>query len=279
MNNKGQLIITEILLYLIMLTVILAIIVYATSTLNDNQVTRTNNKQIKNILEDTLSTLTKTSGTPTNWQYLDTEEIKTVGLKSENNKLLNYNKLIKLKQNKQLLDKLIPSNMEYSLTLYPKNNPNNKQIIAGKEYLTNKKQIQSKDVIVVFDYEYNIISFNKENKTDTCPYNHDNEWNCKTITISKTLLNQGKYYIITDSNTEYVISNTYQENITGQINDKININNQLEQLRSNENQTIYIHIKTDTNNIYLVYDSNNREEYLKTVIEPEIYVLNLKIAT
>lgn len=279
MNNKGQIIITDMLLYLIILTVILGIIVYTTSTLNDNQVTRTNNKQIKNILEDTLSMLTKTSGTPANWQYLDTNDIKIIGLKSENSQLLNYNKLMKLKQNNQLLDELIPVNMDYSLTLYPKNNPNSKELIAGKEYLINKKQIQSKDTTVVLDYEYKTTSFTKDSNADTCSYNHDNQWSCKTITINETLLNHGKYYIVTDALTEYVLSNTYQDNITGQTKNKININQQLEQLKCNENQTIYIHIKTNTNNTCLVYDSNNREKYLDTVIRPEIYILNLKIAT
>lgn len=262
-----------------MLTLLLSLIVYATSTLNDNQITRTNNKQINNILEDTMSTLTQTTGTPENWQYMDTQDIKIVGLKSENGQLLNYNKLIKLKQNKQLLDTLIPSNLEYSLTLYPKNNPNNKELIAGKEYLTNKKQIQSKDTQVVLDYEYKTLSFAKDNSTGSCPYTHGNDWNCKTITITKHLLDNGKYYIVTDSNTEYILSNTYSDNITGQTNSIINIKTMLEQLRRNENQTIYLHIRTDTNNTCLVYDSNNREEYLETVLKPQTYVLNLKIAT
>ena len=100
MNNKGQIIITDILLYLIILTIILGIIVYAVETVNDNQINRLNNKEINNVLEDSLSTLTKTSGTPDNWEKINTQNIKTIGLKSNNNKYISYDKLNKLKNNK-----------------------------------------------------------------------------------------------------------------------------------------------------------------------------------
>ena len=96
MNNKGQIIITDILLYLIILLVIFSIVIYATVTLNDNQVTRINNKQLNNLLEDSISALTKTSGTPNNWEELNVNKVDTVGLKSPKNQLLSYDKLIKL---------------------------------------------------------------------------------------------------------------------------------------------------------------------------------------
>lgn len=277
MNNKGQIIITDILLYLIILTIILGIIVYAVETVNDNQINRLNNKEINNLLEDSLSTLTKTSGTPDNWEKINTQNIKTIGLKSNNNKYISYDKLNKLKNNKELLNNNFPETIEYTLTLYPKNNKDNIEHIAGKNNISNRKQVYAKEVPIIIDYDFKLTSL-KEKTDETCVYNHDNQWTCTSITISKTLLEQGEYYIITDSNTNYILTNTYSENITGQTNNKIKINNQLQQLKKNENQTITIHTKTVSNNTCLVYDKNNREKYLGEVLKPEVYILNMKIA-
>lgn len=277
MNSKGQLIITDILFYLVMLVIILSLIVYATSILNDNQVSRINNRQLNNILEDTLSALTQTSGTPTNWEYHDTKDIKSIGLKSDNSQLISYTKLVKLKNNPELLYNYFPQGVSYTLTLYPKDNPNNIQLIAGSNYLNNKKQVQSKSMTAIIDYEYDITSLSDNMKS--CPYNHDRQWQCTAFTITDSILSNGQYYIVTDSQTEYILSNTYSYNITGQTNNKVNINKQLKQLKINENQTIVLHIKNTTNNTCLVYDSNNREKFLESVTEPEIYVLTLKVAT
>ena len=202
MNNKGQIIITDILLYLIILLVIFSIVIYATVTLNDNQVTRINNKQLNNLLEDSISALTKTSGTPNNWEELNVNKVDTVGLKSPKNQLLSYDKLIKLKNNPYLLDKYFPTGIDYSLTMYSKSNPNNEVLIAGKSNFNNKKQIQSKSTVVLFDYAFDITSFKKENMTVYCPYNHSEQWICKTINVNDESLSSGKYYIISDSKKE-----------------------------------------------------------------------------
>ena len=135
MNNKGQIIITDILLYLILLLVIFSLVIYATETLNDNQVTKINNKQANQFLKDSLSTLTKTSGTPSNWEYSSSNNIQTIGLKSNKGQLLSYDKLIKLKTNPNLLDGYFPDSLDYSLTLYPRDNVNSKELIAGKTLL------------------------------------------------------------------------------------------------------------------------------------------------
>lgn len=247
-------------------------------TLNDNQVTRINNKEYNNLLENNMDILTKTSGTPTNWEYEDNNNIKTIGLKSNNNHQISYQKILKLKENKQLMDKYFPSGVSYEITLYPKNNPNNKMLIAGTQ-LTNKKQVLSKSQIVFIDYGYKITQFNKERKTDTCYYNHDSNWTCKAFTITKTLLNEGEYYIITNTSTEYILSNTYSENITDTNNGITKINNKLQQLLKNDNETIYIHINTKNNNTYIAYDNNNQQEHLNKIIKPETQILNIKIAT
>lgn len=278
MNSKGQIIISDMLLYLIILLVIFSMLTYATVTLNDNQVTRINNKQLNQLLTDSISTLTKTSGTPKNWEESNFNDVGTVGLKSTESQLLSYDKLIKLKNNPNLLDKYFPNALDYSLTLYPQNDSNDKELIAGKNSFSNKKQVLSKNVLVLFDYGFDRLSFNKESSGEECPYRHDNQWICKAINVNELLLSSGKYYIISESDIDYILSNTYSENTTGKTN-KLCINDQLEQLRKNTNQTIYLHIRTNNNNTYLVYDTNNRESFLEEVIKPKVYVLNMKIAT
>ena len=278
MNNKGQIIISDMLLYLIILLLIFSMLIYATVTLNDNQVTRINNKQLNQLLEDSLSALTKTSGTPKNWEKSNINNVDTVGLKSTESQLLSYDKLIKLKDNPNLLDKYFPNSLDYSLTLYPQNDSKDNVLIAGKNSFGNKKQVLSKNVLVLFDYGFDTLSFNKDSSGEACPYRHDSQWICKAININELLLSSGKYYIISELDIDYIISNTYSENTTGKTN-KLCINNQLEQLRKNTNQTIYLHIRTNNNNTYLVYDTNNRENFLEEVIKPKVYVLNMKLAT
>jgi hypothetical protein len=277
MNNQGQIIITDILLYLIVLTLILGAIVYTTATINDNQVTRINNKELNNLVDTTMNTLIKTSGNPSNWEDLSNNNIKNIGLKSQNGNFLSYDKIKRLKNNPQILNTFFPENVEYSITIYPKNNQNNKQLIAGKSYLTNRKQIQSKTSLFFIDYGYDILSISS-NTTEYCPYNHDSNWNCRVFTINQALLNEGKYYIVTESKTNYMLSNTFSQNITGQTDNKRCINDDLGQLYQSENETIYVHTYINNNNSYLVYDKKDREEYLDSVIRPEVYLLDLKIA-
>ena len=277
MNNKGQILIMDLLLYLIIITVILGVTVYLTATLNDNQVTNINNRELNNILTDTASTLTKSSGTPDNWEKLSNmNSIKTVGLKSVNSSLISYDKLMKLKNNNQLTDKFIPEGIYYSITIYPKNKKSLSQLIAGKSNLNTYSHIQSKEIPVVLDYGYSITSLNNNYR---CPFNHDKNWKCIAFTSTSDLLNSGEYYIVSDDKCDYILSNTYLDNITGTVNNILSVNSQLKKLRNNDNQTYYLHLNTDNNSGYLVYDKNNRKEFLNSVLEPEVYILNIKVAT
>ena len=275
MNDKGQIIITEILFYLLILLIILSIIIYATETINNDQVTKLNNRQLNTLLDDNLQVLTKTSGKPQNWEKLNINEIETTGLKDGESNHLSYDKITRLKENPQLLERQFPEDMDYSLILYPKNNPNSIQTIAKRGTFHNKKQSYTKSTMVLINYNMKCISF--YNNNETCPYEHDAKWSCITININENILSNTKYYLISDSNIEYIISNTYSDNITGQTK-RTCINNQLNQLIRNNNQTIHIHAKGYTKNTYLVYDTNGREIFIESVIKPEIYVLKLKIA-
>lgn len=281
MNSKGQLIITDLMLYIIILVFVVGMVIYALNILNDNNVVTLSNHELNHILQDTLDILVKTEGSPSNWDNISTNNIKTVGLrKNSSTSSISYNKLIKLKNNDYLVDKFIPEGLDYSLNMYSKDNPQNQLHIAGEYSLSNKKNIYSKQVPIIIDYGYDIYAICNDNLTYYCPYNHNNlsnNWICKPFLINKTSLNNGKYYILTNKNNEYTLSNTYNHQITGEVSIKKEINSQLDSLLESDNDTIYIHINTQ-NTAYLVYDSNNLEEYLDSIYNPEVYILNLSIS-
>ena len=270
--------ISDLLLYLVVIIIILGMIVYFSAVINDNQVSNVNNNELNNYLDTLTSLLVETSGKPDNWEKLNTmSDVHSVGLKSTTSSLISYDKLVKLKENSFLLDNILPSGVYYSVSITQEGQQ--PIFIAGSSTLSDKKNIQTRQVPIIIDYGFQIMGKDNNNHEYTCPYNHDNNtWKCRIINLNQSLLNEGKYYILTKKPTQVTISNTYQENITKTCNNKLNINPQLQHLQQNTNQTIYIHFKSKDNDTYIVYDKNNREEFLDTIIQPETSTLEIKIA-
>ena len=98
MNSKGQLIITELILYIIIIVICISMILYIFNTINNNQVMTLDNRMTNQILEDTMDTLIMSEGTPSNWDNLSDKDIKTIGLRKNSlSYQISYNKLSKLK--------------------------------------------------------------------------------------------------------------------------------------------------------------------------------------
>lgn len=281
MNSKGQLIITDLMLYIIIFIIIVGIIIYLIGVIENNQVTTLSNHEINQVMDDTLNTLIKTEGTPVNWDKTSEDNINTIGLKKNSTStLLSYNKLDKLKNNNYLMNNYIPEGVSYLLTMHPKNDTKKVTYIAGEYSLSDKKNIYSKERPVIIDYDYDIYSFNTNSYNYNCPLDHNNQsWKCIPLTINKTSLNNGTYYILADDDTGFILSNTYNKQVTSETEKPQNINRELEQLIKQDNDTIYIHLNTDKNDTYIIYDSNNNQEHLNSVLKPEIYILKLQIAT
>ncbi|WP_455645685.1 hypothetical protein [Methanosphaera sp.] len=283
MNSKGQLIITDLIFYIIILTIILAMIVYTMNNINNNQVSTLNNYESNQLVENTLDTLIKTEGSPTNWNTINENNIKTIGLKKDStSSLISYDKLIKLKNNNYLLTNMFPESTTYSLIMYPKNNPENITYIAGEHTLDTNKNIYSKEADIMLDYGYDIIRINGADVNNKCPDNHDTEngsWSCKPLEINTAQIDNGIFYIITGDSTNYILANSYNQEIIGDVENTMDINNNLKSLIVQDNDTIYIHINTNKNNTYIIYDMNNRKDYLNYILNPEIYKLKLTIAT
>lgn len=279
MNSRGQLIITDLMLYIVLLIVILAMIVYALNYINTNQVATISNYEVNQMLESTLDTLVKTEGTPENWD--ESKNIKTIGLKKNSTtSSISYNKLIKLKNNNYLLDDFISEGIDYSLDLILEDNQEKSLHIAGEYSLSDKENIYSRQVPIILDYDYDIYTISSNNNTNYCPENHNNlrnTWSCKSISVNKSSLINGEFYIITNKNTKYEITNTYNEKITGNIENQTQINNQMDKLMKTDNDTLYIHINTQDTS-YVVYDKNNQQNHLDSIYNPKVYLLKLSIS-
>lgn len=281
MNSKGQLIITELILYIIIIVICISMILYIFNTINNNQVMTLDNRMTNQILEDTMDTLIMSEGTPSNWDNLSDKDIKTIGLRKNSlSYQISYNKLSKLKNNTDLIDDFFPKGLSYSLIVYPKNNPKNQEYIAGEYSLENRNNIYSREVPIIIDYGYDIYTIKSHKYMNYCPYNHNNSssiWQCKPFSINRTSIYNGIFYIVSNNETNYILSNTYNQQVNNTVSNKKNINQEVETLLNSENDTIYIHINTNTTS-YLVYDENNLEKYLDSIYDPEIYILKLSIS-
>ncbi|OED30774.1 hypothetical protein [Methanosphaera sp. WGK6] len=283
MNSKGQLIITDLIVYIIILTIIFSMLVYTINNINNNQVMTLNNYESNQLVETILDTLVKTEGTPANWDTITENNIKTIGLRENStSSMISYDKLIKLKNNNYLLTNMFPEGTCYSLIMYPKNNPTNITYIAGNHTLDNNKSIYSKEADIILDFGYNIFRISDNDVNNKCPYNHENKngsWSCKPLEINNAQLGNGIFYIVTRNNVRYILTNSYNQEVMDEVENTKNINNNLKTLLSNDNDTIYIHINTNKNNTYIIYDTKNRHNYLNYILDPEIYKLRLTIAT
>lgn len=266
MNSKGQIIITDLLFYLIIVTIILSIVIYSFSMINDNQVENIQIANMNQLLEDFTQNL-MSEGIPGNWNE---NNVIQVGLAVNNSSnRISYQKLQRLKENTYLLDKYFPEGIRYSVYLEPLNKSQEEIIISRSDL---GKNIYHKTRTVMFDYGYEVLPINNE---INCPLNHTENYNCIYLNINKTSLNEGKYYLVSKNSINYSLSNTYNEIITG-CNDELN--NNLNQLLHEDEDTIFIHI-SNKNETYLVYDKFNQRDNLNSVLNPDIYVLHVEVST
>jgi len=267
MNSKGQIIITDLFFYLIIVTIILSIVIYSFSMINDNQVENIQISTINQVLEDFTQTL-MSEGIPDNWN--ENNEIIQIGLAVNNNSnKISYQKLKRLKENTYLLDKYFPEGIKYSVYLEPINKSQEEINIIRSDL---GKNVYHKTRTVILDYGYEITPINSE---IICSLNHTENYNCIYLNINKTSLNEGKYYMVSKNNINYSLSNTYNEIITSNDNE---LNNNFNQLLHEDEDTICIHI-SNNNETYLVYDKFNQRNNLNSVLNPDIYVLHVEVST
>ncbi len=277
MNNKGQLIIGNLMLYVVVLVIIIGFFVYLNNTIDDRDVSVLTNYEANQLVEDTMKMLVETEGTPTDWQYASTSDVLSIGLKKNSTtNLISYNKLVRLTDESILLDNLLSDAYSYSLTIESKTNSTGETIIAGSK--KSNKNIYSKSQPVIIDYDYDTTYIKDEE--NQCSLGHDNsQYSCKVFSINKTQLDKGEYYIVSsDTSAGYILQNSYNDQVTGSLSDGVSsINSQISSLQRQDNETITIHMESDE--AFLVYDTNNRKEYLDSVLNPPVYILTLNVYT
>lgn len=267
MNSKGQIIITDLLFYLIIVTVILSIVIYSFAMINDNQVENIQISNINQVLEDVTQIL-MSEGIPNNWN--DDNEIIQIGLAVNNSSSkISYQKLKRLKENTYLLDKYFPKGIKYSVYLEPVNKSREEIIIIKSDL---GKNVYQKTRTVIMDYGYEVLPVNNEINSSA---NHTENYNCIYININKTGLDEGKYYLLSENSINYSLSNTYNETITSS---NYELNNNINQLLHGNDDTICINT-SNKNETYLVYDKFNERDNLNSVLSPDIYVLHIEVST
>ena len=267
MNSKGQIIITDLIFYLIIITAILSILIYSFAVINDSQVENIEIANMNQVLEDVTGTL-MTPGIPYNWH--ETGNVEQVGLSVNNSSdRISYQKVMRLNENPELLGDYFPAGIMYSIYLEPLNKSEENITIADTGLGKNVYQ-KTRNVVMDYGYESLLIK-----NVDCCPLNHTDNYTCGFINVNRTGLNEGKYYLVSENGTTYLLSNTYNEIITG---DDTELNSNMNILLHGDGDTIHIHIP-DKKNTYIVYDKFNQKDKLYSVLEPDIYTLHIEAST
>ena len=282
MNSDGQLIISDLLLYLVLLTFVFILIIYLYGVIDDDSTDVVGDSYYNNKLNSVMSMLVLTGGSPGNWEYLSDDKVESIGLcKSGNGSyVISYDKLMRLRGDDYLLGKFL-SDVDY-VCLYPRDNPDNIINIHGKYTSGTDKNILTKSVVVIMDYGFDILPIRNDTMDYNCPLNHFNDshsWSCKSFMIDSSKLSNGKYYLVTNKSCRYVLSNTYGESYSYQSSGYVDITDKIKTLCNNaHNETITIHINNSNSINYLAYDDEDRYNHIASVIYPEVYILQIGLS-
>ena len=94
-DTKAQLIIADLVVYIIVFMIIIAIITTLTIAFDRKESEIINNQEYDMIAQNTINALIKSTGTPTNWDKTPTSNIKMIGLRSnETTNMISYIQLI-----------------------------------------------------------------------------------------------------------------------------------------------------------------------------------------
>lgn len=277
MNNKGQIFSMDLLLYLVLLSLFLAIIYFIYVDVDDYQRESFSDVYVEEKLDDISRLLIKSSGSPDNWEFTDSSKINGIGLKSINSSHISYAKIKRLKQEPSLIEYMIPEGMKCNICLYPVNNPSERTYILGEYTANDYKNIKVRTSTLLIDYGYEILYLSKNSSNITCPYNHNHggdDYICRSFFVTKEKLDSGRYYVVTNTSTKYIISNTYNNTINSTDNNIKDVSNQIRSLVNDTNDTLYIH---SNNSLYLVYDAYNNPENLKNLLNLKAFILEIKL--
>lgn len=281
-TDNGQLLSLDLLLYLVALSMVVALSLYIYLSFDASSSGMMFSSLSDERLDSLEEALFKTPGNPANWQMMDSSQVSAIGLCVDNDSyLVSYDKLIRLRNNPDLIYTIFPSQFKCNVILEPVDNPTNRiNIVNSYSYGTNDNVLVRR-VPIIIDYGYDISHIESNNNNYTCPYNHlndDDNWECKSFNVTRASLATNRYYIIS-KNADVILSNTYGQEERLHITEHIDITDKLNALIHHEEDTIYIHVHSNNNDSYLVSDKNNRVQHLNSVIAPERYTAILEVST
>ena len=270
-EKKAGIFSIELLITILILIVIFNIIFNMISISTDKITDNIDFNKQETLTSEVLDNLIKTEGTPSNWDKINYQNSYIPGLNlDEENYLqvLSFSKIIALSQN---YDNLINNNilngqLKSQLIISPLNN-NLENIIMGDTPSLDISNIAVVNRTVKIDYlsNYTILNLSSNNTySNICHENHGDNWICNSFNVYYDL-NQYDYYILSNNNIDYKLSNgIYSTNLKSS-NACVKINNNIQFLSENNSSILILHIlkNKDFNLKVVAVPKNTDVKYLK----------------
>jgi len=126
LDHSGQVFTIDAMFALLLITVIIGFLAHAMDIAGNKAGDYFTEQSLERIAGDTADILIKTPGYPENWEGLKSFSSVTPGLaklengtKTTSGNIVSMIKISILKKNPELLKKMLPSGMSYSLMIYP----------------------------------------------------------------------------------------------------------------------------------------------------------------
>lgn len=226
MDNHGQIFTIDAMLALILITLIVGLSANAMNIAGNKLHGYASEKSQQRIVENTADILIKTPGSPKNWEEMRDFPGLTPGLAESGDRnrriggnTLSMMKISRLKNNPELMNKLLPSTMSYSLIIYPTDTSLPAIVVLNRtpsRYVT--------DISVVnrtVEYDYMLIDLYLSIKTDNyeqlgseyvCTHSSmgflthkrpdldrgKDGWLCQPFNINLDAIKSKDFYILTD---------------------------------------------------------------------------------
>jgi hypothetical protein len=281
-DSRGQLLSLDLLLYMVVLSVVVATALYVYESFDNSASEMLLNDLNDERMNTLVDALFKTPGQPENWHVLDSGRVSSVGLCVDGNSyLISYDKLMRLKGSPGLIYTVFPSEFKCNVYLTSSENPSQKIDIVHSYTPSANDDVIVRSLPVIIDYGYDILPITSDNYGYDCPYNHlnrDDDWMCKSFTFSRDNLSDMNYYIVS-SDADIILSDTYGENESLHSTGHVDITDKLKLLVHHDEDTIYIHLHSTNDDAYLVSDRNNRPQHLNNVVSPETYTATIEVST
>jgi hypothetical protein len=280
LEAKGQIFTIDAMLAILIVTVLIGVSADAMD-IADNKITEYSSEHsIERIAECAADILIKTPGSPDKWEELNDYDKVTPGLAVAENdtgkvveNTLNMRKVMCLKENPDLMNKILPPHMNSRLMIYPSDtyfpiiavHNNSPQGNTADVYLVNRTVLYDnmfmKSVIrikpgisrdVTSEYEYICTHSNSENQHKRPDFmNKKGGWLCNPFNINSNDIILNDYYMLTDppvlsdNSAKWIIDkpDNISENFQKFITKPIKLNSRFsELLGDHKNATITLHV-------------------------------------